>query len=299
MSTIVRAWCDCGWHGEYRSTAVADFAGRQHSCDRWRAKREAARRRAERERVVDRTPKPCLHKVAHHEHGSHACYVLDRCRCRPCADANSVYESDRARRLAYGRTDLVDAEPVREHVRRLAAAGIGLKTLAQRSGVARGSLWKLMYGVTRPDGTRVPSRRVRRDTAAAILKVAPTLDVVARGSRVHARTTALRVRALVATGWSVPRIAAAAGVDRQALDPLLHTARRHTRRPWTVKASTAAAVADAYERLWDQAPPEATAGERAAAARSRARAAAAGWKPPAGLDDDNLAQLVPLTRRSA
>lgn len=57
----------------------------------------------QREAQVDRIPKPCLHKHAQHEHGTLACYVLDKCRCLPCASANSTAESERQRQKAYGR----------------------------------------------------------------------------------------------------------------------------------------------------------------------------------------------------
>ena len=30
---------------------------------------------------------------------------------------------------------------------------MGLKTIAERSGVAHGALWKLMYGKRQPDGS--------------------------------------------------------------------------------------------------------------------------------------------------
>lgn len=32
-----------------------------------------------------------------YEHGTHAAYVLDRCRCDRCRQANKLYERDRAR----------------------------------------------------------------------------------------------------------------------------------------------------------------------------------------------------------
>lgn len=123
--------------------------------------------------MTDRTPKPCLHKIANHQHGTYACYVLDRCRCRPCADAHAAYNRERVRQQAYGRWDnYVDAEPARRHVRLLMAQGMGLKRIVAVSGVPSGSIWKLLYGKRQPDGTRTPSKQLppaigHRDKIAA------------------------------------------------------------------------------------------------------------------------------------
>jgi hypothetical protein len=74
---------------------------------------------------VDRTPKPCQHPRANHQHGTRLAYMLDRCRCLPCSAANSAYETRRVQLKAYGRgtpTGLVDATPARTHVEKLQAA---------------------------------------------------------------------------------------------------------------------------------------------------------------------------------
>ena len=49
-------------------------------------------------------------------------------------------------------------------------------------------------------------------------------------------------------GWSVPRLAALAGVDRQCLDGAL--------RKGNIYARTHVGVTALYDRLWDQRPPE-------------------------------------------
>jgi|GEM_PF-1999630 len=285
MSTLVRAWCSCGFHGEYTSEPKADYALRRHACARWEAKREKARRGVARRRRVaaTRVVRDCAHTLTHHEHGTHAAYVLDRCHCRPCTDASNAYNRDLERRNAYGRSNLVDADPVREHVAQLAAARIGLKTLAARSGVAHGALWKLIYGV--PSSGRPPSRRVRRATAEAILAVrVDALASAADGAYVPAAGAARRLRALVHLGWSVAKLAERSGVNRQALDPLLNEigeARQTT-------AAHARAIARLYSEIWSTDPPETTHRDKIAAARSRARAAEAGWSPAAAWDDDTI-----------
>jgi len=101
---------------------------------------------------------------SHREHGTHVKFVIDRCRCDDCRSANREYERARTARIepAY-----VTATPARRHIEQLREAGVGLKTIAKRSGVSHGGLSKLMYGTT----TRRPSKRIRRETEAKILAV--------------------------------------------------------------------------------------------------------------------------------
>ena len=128
----------------------------------------------QREALIDREPKPCTHKVADHQCGTRAKYVLDRCRCLPCSKANSEAETWRERQKAYGRYNkYVPAGPVREHVRSLMDAGVGLKRLVVVAGVPQGTLWKLVYGKRQADGTQQPSRRVTRETAEKLFAVDP------------------------------------------------------------------------------------------------------------------------------
>ncbi|GAB3166969.1 hypothetical protein GCM10027059_26780 [Myceligenerans halotolerans] len=277
----VNAWCDCGWHGSYASEGIADYARRKHSCNHWRAKRAKARRGADRMRAVDRTPKPCPHD-GRHEHGTRNAYVLDRCRCLPCAKAASEYESWRKRQRAYGRDAFTDAEPVREHVRRLMDAGMGLKTVAARTGVSHGTLAKLVYGTRRPDGTRRdPSKRVTLATARKLLALRLDVSDLADGARIDTTGTRRRLQALACAGWSVGKLETASGVDRQALDKILRGGTRTSAR--TVKA-----VADIYDQLWDQVPPHEQWHDKAAYARTINRANSAGWAPAMAWDDETI-----------
>jgi len=258
---------------------LAAHALRLHSCEKYRRMRASYERGIARERAVDRTPQPCRHKRAAHEHGTYACYTLDRCRCVPCAVANADYEQGRLRQLAYGRQDLVDADPVREHVRALMASGVGLKRIEQLTGMHGGAICTLMYGKLREDGTRRdPARRVRRARAEQILAV--RLGDVAPGARVDPTGTVRRLGGLLALGWSVQRVADEHGLDRQALDRAL--------RGHRVVASTAAKVRAAYEAIGDRPAPETTQRERGSASRARRRAAEGGWPVPAMWDDDAL-----------
>lgn len=273
---------ECGWTGNprgYRSRALADYAYRKHSCEKARRDRAAYERGMARAAAVDRTPKPCLHKIANHEHGTYACYVLDQCRCFRCSVAKTEYERDRARRIAYGRTGMVDAEPIRAHVRALGEAGVGLRTLSRRSGVSRGALKKLVHGVTRADGTRrPPARRVREDTARRILAV--TAEDKAGGALVDPTGARRRLEALIALGWSVRRLADEHGLNRQVLDNVLNSV--------PITRRNADAIRDMYDAVGDRRPEARNSGERRGITRALRRAAEHGWVVPAMWDDDQL-----------
>ncbi|WP_134740022.1 hypothetical protein [Nocardioides sp. 503] len=263
----------CSWTGTYDTAAKASHAKRRHSCSRWLAKAAAAERGQARLAAVDRTPKPCLHKQANHQHGTYACYTLDACRCEPCCVAVSVYETERVRQHAYGRWNgLVDAEPARIHVRRLMAAGMGLKRICAVADLSSGVIWKLLYGCPRVDGTRrPPQKRLRPATADRILAV--ELDL-ADGAKVATTDTARRLQALVALGWSMSKLGTRLGWTPGNFNPVVNG----TQREVTVR--TAKAVHSLYLALVDQAPPEDEWRDRIAASRARNLASARGWAKP-------------------
>src|SRR5262249_25798184 len=122
-------------------------------------------------------------------HGTRARYVLGPgpgtgpgCRCDACTAANRDAERHPERQILYGRWQpYVDAPPPREHVRALAAGGVGWKRAAELAGVSTGSVSKLLHG---GPGDRPPSRRIRPETAAAILAVRPSAQAAAPGALV-------------------------------------------------------------------------------------------------------------------
>lgn len=280
MATLYDITCDtCPFGGKYSTKARADYAYRRHSCEKYLARAEARARGEERRAAVDRTPKPCTHKDAEHRHGTHTCYVLDRCKCGPCTAANSAYEADRVRQQAYGRWNgLVEAEPARRHVQSLMAQGMGLKRIVAVSNVTQGQLWKLLYGKPRPDGTRTPSRRIRPQTEAKILAV--QLDL-APGARVDSTGAARRIQALVALGWSQSKIAARLGILRGNFTDLAQG-----RRGITVAHDQA--VRALYDEWSMKLPPADNHRDKIAANRSRNYAKLRGWLPPLAWDDELL-----------
>lgn len=148
-------------------------------------------------------------------HGTHNCYVHgpDRaftgrgCRCEPCRQANTAYERERARRVTPA---FVGAGEVRRHLAELADAGLGLKTVAKRSGVSHGALSKIVYGHRRADGTtRPPSKRIRVETRDRLLSVTPA--DAADGAKVPAERTWEHIGTLLGRGWTKAAIARGIG----------------------------------------------------------------------------------------
>ncbi|WP_170963556.1 hypothetical protein [Cellulosimicrobium cellulans] len=268
MSTETRC-DDCGFttRSETRRLALVGIA--RHSCEREHARRAAARDALAREAARDRTPMPCRHEDAQHQHGTRGCYVQDECRCIPCTTANSEYEAQRTRERAYGRTAFVDAAAAVKHARELMNAGLGSRRIAELAGVSRSTLAALLRGA------RTTTRQSIVDKLLAVPM--PTLDDLAPGATTDATGTTRRVRALIAHGWSVTALADRTGIDRQVLD-----AAANAIRP-SVAVSTARAVRVAYDELWAAPVPESPGKTRAL---NRARRE--GWPPPLAWDDDEI-----------
>lgn len=276
MSATYRAMCDCGWARSYRSEGIAEYALRQHSCQRQRDLDARLARGAQTRATIDRTPKPCWHKRVRHQHGTNACYTLDRCKCAPCAAAHSEATRRRSRLQAYGRYDrYAPAGPVRAHVRRLVRAGIGLKRIGAVSGVGNSTLGKLING----QHGRPPSQRVLRSTAQRLLSV--SVSDLAGGALVDQTGTARRLQALVAIGWSAAELGRR--LDRL---PSNMTALVHGRGQVTVR--TRACVAELYDQLSTTVRAGADHRTRQSISRSRAAAARNGWAPPLAWDDDRI-----------
>lgn len=264
---------DCGFATPLTTAGLAAHALRQHSCEKTR--RVAARAvRVEQRKASSGRKVDCAHPRARHEHGTHAAFALDGCRCRPCRDATAAYNRRRTRGLLYGTwSPLVDATPVREHLAALSAAGIGWKRAAVLADVAASTVSKLLYG-------RPPTRRVKPETARRLLAVRPSLDVMLDGARVDATGTHRRLQALACLGWSDARLGARLGLDSGNYGTML--------RQREVSAARARDVARLYDELWRSGPPETDHRTRQSASRARNRARANGWAPPMAWDDDAI-----------
>lgn len=294
----------CGLEKTYPDATVAEAQHwfSSHSC---RKREEAAVRTAmaqAREALVDRTPKPCRHKKANHVHGTRACYVLDRCRCHPCAKANTAAANERTRLKAYGRYQkYVDAYPIRLHLQELKEYGIGLKRVSELSGVSNGSLTKIWYGLYEKvegpqrgckgagDLVRGPSRRVLRTTAERIYAVEPIPANLGSGVVDHERTPLARthLRSLIALGWTGNKLAQRLEVGRANFTPLMSTDRPLTR-------GMVDRIEALYVELCMTPPTAANSGELRGITMARRLAKANGWKVPLDLDDLDVSEVVEL-----
>lgn len=234
----------------------------------------------------------CECKRAAHRHGTWLAYVVDRCRCRACLDADGDYEREARERKILARwnptlpdtlSDLVDAQPARDHLRALMASGMGPKTIAAKHQLGHGSLSAILYG-NHPSNPghpehRPPRRRITRDLERRILAVRVDL---ADGARLDGTGTRRRLQALVAIGWSQTRLAREIGWTITNFNSLIHG--RHDQ----VHAATAKTVADLYNRLWNTTPAAANRYQAAGITRARNVAAQYGWAPPMAWDDDTI-----------
>lgn len=278
MSTLFTATCDeCGFSSSAKSEALAvTYLGR-HRCGR-RAELAARAVRAAKARAYEGEKRDCQHKRANHQHGTRQAYVLDRCKCRPCLDANRAAENARSRAKLYGRYDSgrVDAGPAREHLRMLMNHGMGMKTVAKRAGVSNATLGKILYG----DRSRnmPPRARCERRVAEAVLAIQPSVDTLADGASIDSTGTRRRVQALVAIGWSQSRIAGMAGWQSGNFWRLMNQDR--------CTVATARVVRNIYDQCWNAPQTGADRHSKTAATRARRFAAERGWLPPLAWDDD-------------
>lgn len=263
----------CGYSGTYASNALADIHHARHSCAKHRQTTERARRRVLRAQC--RVRRDCHHPHARHVHGTRAAYVKDRCRCTDCTAANTAAGRAAHRAQAFGRwRPFVDAAPVREHIRALRAAGIGVERIAMLAGISTSHVREL----ANPGRDGNPGiRRVRPETAHQVLRI--RVDQANRAPRSHviATGTRRRLQALIAVGWPLDELAARLGRSSAGL--------RRSMLSGSVTAQTAQDVSGLYEELWNLRPPQSTDDQRAATDAARAFAAERGWLPPLAWDD--------------
>lgn len=146
--------------------------------------------------------------------------------------------------MAYGRWQpYVDAEPARQHIRRLQAAGIGRRRIAELAGVADQTINSILG--RRPG--RNPSKRLRPQVVAAILAIAASPTALADGKHVDATPTRRRIEALMAIGWPIAEQA-----RRLGRSPANFAKVAHGR---LVEVGTARQVSDLYERMSNSIPP--------------------------------------------
>lgn len=128
----------------------------------------------------------------------------------------ACYMAWHTRRHGYGTFEsvYVDAEPARQHVAQLRAAGLGLRRIAEVSGCGRERLRCLTIG--RSDRGTGPSRQILASHSERLLAIplpeAPHIGP-SDGARVPALGTVRRMRSLVAAGHSRASLCARIGVQ--------------------------------------------------------------------------------------
>ncbi|GHG97420.1 hypothetical protein ACFORH_42790 [Amycolatopsis roodepoortensis] len=205
-------------------------------------------------------------------------YVFEGCHCEVCRKANTAYAQKRYRRNALRRSATVESGPVREHVLRLKAAGLGLPRIAELAGIHKQTVQYLMHGAAgRESG---PARRIRRATAELILAVdpatAPPMDLAV----VDGTGTRRRLQALCALGWSQTVLGRRLGLSQQNLSALINGG--------GVRWTRSRQVTQLYDEMWNQKPAEDTAIQRRDVAAVRRNAVRRGWAPPMAWDDDAI-----------
>jgi hypothetical protein len=204
-------------------------------------------------------------------HGTTAGAVAG-CGCLHCRVAIGNYKTTRERRIAYGTWQpYVDAEPVREHLRILGAAGIGWQQAATVADVSPNTVNHLLYG----KGGRLPARRCRKELADVLFAVQPILDNYADHALVDATGTVRRLRALVVAGWPMQDLGDRLPGHRESMRRLIRNGAER------VTAEVARAARDLYDAL-----PEPI--EDRWTPRRRALAASLGWAGAGAWDVDTI-----------
>ncbi|MFF2411804.1 hypothetical protein [Streptomyces sp. NPDC058092] len=170
----------------------------------------------------------------------------------------------------------VDAEPVREHLRQVNAAGMSYRAICERLGFAQdSSLQHLMWG----RGEYGPGQQVRRETAELVLSYWPSLGDFPDGARIDATGTRRRIEALAVRGWPRHLMAKQVGMTET------HFRKASGRE--RVTARLARGVTALYDAWWDQDPLEHGV-PLGSVSRVRADAARSGFRSALAWDDDTI-----------
>lgn len=161
----------------------------------------------------------------------------------------------------------------------LQAAGLGLKAIADRTGVSHGAIVKLLYGEAFRNVN--PTARVHRSTEQRILATPPPTSTELPGGAL-VDGTGTRQDRLDCPGHRHP-------APTFQVQPIRHAINGRM----TVTAHTAAAVAAVYDELWS------IHGTGPGSRALRGRAEREGWPPPMAWDDVDDPQEQPSGVRTA
>jgi hypothetical protein len=225
-------------------------------------------------------------------HNTLTCYTNYRCRRPECVQRKREWHRMRDQARSAGTWQpFVDAEPVRQHLRKLLAAGFTQDRIAALSGVNHQTIADFTHH-TRKIGRRALRYQTSRTTAEKLLAVSLTDH-----SPVHVDPTSSRRRlqALVAIGWPLVHIDRQLGLPRGRSD--------RTFRCNLIRIETKLTLAEGYEHL-RHLTPERNGVPARHAKSARARAAAKRWPKPEYwdqyadvIDDPHFEPLYGVSRR--
>lgn len=195
------------------------------------------------------------------KHGTATAYSRHGCRCDMCRAATAKRSKLWRLQRLRGVEHLVDAQPLKDHVEMLMAAGMSFKAIALTAGWA--SRNALTDAMTR--------KRIMPRTLARVVAVHPELDN-RRDAYVDATGSARRLQALAINGWPTRDLAARLGHKDPAT--VQHIANGKTP---TIRLRTKDDIRGLFDELWDQAGPS---------KRTADIAKARGWLPALAWDDD-------------
>ncbi len=142
----------------------------------------------------------------HCDHGTRSRYV-NGCRCDKCTESNRLYSRRREKAKREGDWNgLVSAEPAREHILRLSKFGVGYKSVASASGVAKSVMADVRSG---------KKKRIWQRTLTKILKVDST--AMAGAGCVPAGNTWELINELLNSGYTKVEISRRLGNKSPAL----------------------------------------------------------------------------------
>jgi len=145
------------------------------------------------------------------DHGTRAKYVVEKCRCEPCTNANRTYQRQRdrhTRRVRYGieaeSPPFIDSTEARDHLLWLSSVGVGKRRVSELTGISLSAIDKLRQG---------KRTKCRPDTAAKILGIGRSK--ASDGAFIDAKKTWQLIDDLVKHGFTKQDIAIALGSKAQ------------------------------------------------------------------------------------
>jgi hypothetical protein len=185
------------------------------------------------------------------------------CRCFPCRLDNARYNRDLAAGRGPRAVNYMPVAPVREHLRRLSARGVGYRRVADLAGVDQYTVRRWLYE---------EAELCRRALGEKILAVG---DDATPRRWLDATGAQRRIQALGAMGWPLTQLARRAGWRRHRPAQILARAE--------VFPSTFADVSRAYTELWNEPPPP-----TGWVSRAQELARENKWFPPGAWDDETI-----------